>query len=259
MQSDNNANSFSYQSSVKLRVTVNKKLCFFGFIFLPIFVLLGFWQIDRAEQKQQLQSEFERQQQLPLINFSSNATIQSYQRINFIGTFDRQHYWLLDNQVEHGRQGYRVIAVLYPEGVVDRAVLVEWLWIAAPSRREQLPIVNLPLGLQEFIGYVSYPGKNPFLHFNSESINGDWPQRIATIDGRVMESLLGHKLVEGIVKKGEPELIFNVDANKHRGYAVQWFVMAVVLLIALLFANSNLALWIKYVYKNNKLLRGYSS
>ncbi|MEC8427249.1 MAG: hypothetical protein VXZ35_02400, partial [Pseudomonadota bacterium] len=33
----------------------------------------------------------------------------------------------------------------------------------------------------------------------------------------------------------------NSSPQKHQGYAVQWFAMACVLLVALLFANSNLA------------------
>jgi cytochrome oxidase assembly protein ShyY1 len=36
-----------------------------------------------------------------------------------------------------------------------------------------------------------------------------------------------------------------VQPAKHTGYAVQWFVMALVLLLMTLIANSNLAEWLK--------------
>jgi len=36
-----------------------------------------------------------------------------------------------------------------------------------------------------------------------------------------------------------------VQPSKHTGYAVQWFAMALVLLIMAVIANSNLADWLK--------------
>ena len=39
--------------------------------------------------------------------------------------------------------------------------------------------------------------------------------------------------------------IVTVSPEKHRGYAVQWFMMAAALVVLSAFANSNLAGWLK--------------
>ena len=217
-----------------------------GLIFVPGFIWLGIWQIDRSQQKQQLQDEFYQQQQLPAVNFVEANPSKQYQRINFSGTLDRNRYWLLDNQVEQGRQGYRVIVPFHPSTDTTKSILVDWQWVAAPPRREQLPDVSLPDGIQHFSGFIGGASRNPLLEFSSEPIVGEWPQRIISIDEQLMGFMLGTPLHAGVVKIGQPVLQLNTSADKHRGYAVQWFSMAVVLLIALLIANSNLSEWLRH-------------
>ena len=59
-----------------------KFIALFGALFIPLFCYLGFWQLDRSQQKQQLIADFEqrnRVQQLVLLKISQMPTSESLQ------------------------------------------------------------------------------------------------------------------------------------------------------------------------------------
>ncbi len=95
-------------------------------LLLPLLLGLGFWQLDRAEEKRQLQQEFiERQAQAP-INITQllagplspqaigNRDEQALHHLPVIlqGKWLNDHNILLDNRIYQGRFGYEIITPL---------------------------------------------------------------------------------------------------------------------------------------------------
>ena len=100
------------QSSKSLTLNFNWKVTAFGLLLLPLLLRLGFWQLDRAEQKLQLQAEINKQKNLPqLMDVSSSLKPEKIKNRDVVltGEFEQQRYWLLDNRVWQGKVGYEVI------------------------------------------------------------------------------------------------------------------------------------------------------
>ncbi|MBO6277675.1 MAG: SURF1 family protein, partial [Pseudomonas sp.] len=92
---------------------------------LPLLVFLGFWQLDRGEQKRELLNHYaERQVAAPvtvgqLLTFDDPA----FRRVQLRGHFDGQHSLLLDNRMRDGKVG---VELLQP--FQDQAS-GQWLWL----------------------------------------------------------------------------------------------------------------------------------
>lgn len=233
-----------------------------GLVFLAILLLLGFWQLERAAEKQQLLDHIAAQQaQAPLAleavdNLTPAVTADgftpgpslTYRRVTVTGRFDPQRYWLLDNQVQQGVVGYHVIGVFEASPVLR--VLVNRGWIAAPLYRDQLPVVEWPAGLQTLTGRMVMPADNPLLKTAPQNpeVSG-WPLRIQELALRDAERQLGITVFPALLQLApdDPAALVmewrdvNVSVSKHQGYAVQWFAMAVALVVALVFANTDLS------------------
>src|SRR5690606_42085213 len=69
------------------------------------------------------------------------------------GSCQAERQWLLDNRTYRGRVGYEVVSLFRLESGAG-ALLVNRGWIAAPARREMLPEVPVPQGLQRLEGIV---------------------------------------------------------------------------------------------------------
>lgn len=227
----------------------NGRILLFVVIFLPLTIFLGFWQLGRADEKQALLEESTlRQQSAPVaLETVDLAAANQYRPVVAVGRFDNDHSVLLDNRVRRGQAGYEVITPfqLSPSGAW---VLVNRGWIEANASRNKLPDIDVVDGLITLNGYLySSPGK-PFT-LGEEQWRSSWPQVLQNLD----MPLLGEKLGIAVapvslrLRENSPAAyevgweVVNVQPQKHVGYAVQWFAMAVALAILALFANSNLS------------------
>ena len=84
-------------------------------IVFGILMSLGFWQLDRAEQKQLLLGEFlGGSEQAP---FRLDETIESFDDLQYqfaiaAGTYDVERQFLQDNRTRNGVAGYEVLTPL---------------------------------------------------------------------------------------------------------------------------------------------------
>lgn len=250
----------SSESSERFSVTPrwNWKSISVGLVLLAILINLGGWQLDRAEEKRQLVSSIEQQQSRPAVVLSELSgqrfnKILPYRQVILTGKFDADHYWLVDNKIHQGKVGYEVIApFLSKEGMV---VLVNRGWVQAPLHREVLPEVKFPKSEIEIQGrFVPATLNRMVRNIESRESEGQWPIRIQQLSVSVAAQKLAEEMA---IKTPIPEDILqlspsdssalvmvwrdiNVSADKHFGYAVQWFSMAGVLVIALIIANTNI-------------------
>ena len=219
-------------SKVQHQRWIKRIIFLLALIFLPLLTGLGFWQLDRAGQKQILLQQWQRAPQLVHLPETDAVTVGS--RLDLAGRFEPDTYYLLDNRTREGRVGYEVIGVFLPEHQ-GQTILVNLGWIAGSASRAELPEVELPVESLRLQGRLVQPVDSFLL------ARDYWPEnrviRIQQIDmarmsvrhPRLYPLLL--RLDQSLVSGLEPGWkIVNISPERHLGYAVQWFGLALVLL-----------------------------
>ena len=214
-------------------------------IFLPVLVMLGNWQLDREQEKLQLQSLYDRRQMdLPVSLAQIDWTMAdlSYQKLQISGHFDNQRYFLLDNRVQDGGVGYEVLMPFEaPNGEI---LIVNRGWIAQGDSRAQLPLLE-PISDQISVeGTLYVPLSEPYMLSDLQEANtGTWPQVVQKIDIPEWSNTLGVALRPYTVRLAQDSKgallakwqTVNMLPEKHKAYAVQWFTMAAALLLMYLY------------------------
>lgn len=212
---------------------------------LPITLGLGFWQLQRADQKRALLATYESRRQSEPVSLASvlPGADHLYVRVRVDGAPDTGHQFLLDNRMRNGRPGFEVLTPVALDG--GGWALVNRGWIAAGATRAQLPEIPPVPASVHWIGYLyRVPGK-PLVLGRDEPAG--WPQVVEQIDRAQLERRLGQTLFPDVVRlENSPGLdttwtMVNLTPEQHIGYAVQWFAMAAALAILILATNSNLA------------------
>ncbi len=209
--------------------------------FLPVLLRLGFWQLERAEEKQQLLTVYQQQRELPaiLLNELPEEKRQAYRNVKVTGYYDTKHYWLLDNQPRSGKVGYEVVMPLaIREAIGERIVLINRGWVEAARTRDQLPEIDTPIEEVVINGYLYPMQTNAVIKHSESDLTVDWPKRVLQLDNQVASAALQKKVDPLLLRLNEDSPgalltdwpIINTQPEKHQGYAVQWFAMALALI-----------------------------
>lgn len=234
----------------KFKWLLNWKICLFSITLLPLLIVLGFWQLHRAEEKHTLQDLLDQQQDRPPLHLSAveGRELQDhdylYRQVRMEGKFDTQKVWLLENQVWQGRVGYQVIAPFHLHG--GGAVLVNLGWLASTGYRDDLPSLPPLDSVTTVTGTLVRPSINTLL--KQQKLTDQWPQPILQIEIEQLQQVVDTPLLAWVlqIESQHPAALavnwrtIQMPASKHLGYAWQWFAMAVALLVLTVFANSNL-------------------
>ncbi|MBU1188599.1 MAG: SURF1 family protein [Gammaproteobacteria bacterium] len=206
------------------------------------FVRLGFWQLDRAEQKRDIQQQIDAAGTLALDEVS--ATSAAYSKVAGSGEYLPLPL-LLDNQVQDGRQGVHVLSPLRLDG--GRLLLVNRGWLPLAADRRALPAVATPEGEVAIRGRLApLPGVGMRLGTQPALAPQQWPQLITYVDAQLLQqgfrTLLQQpdlQLLPQILKldadaahgfAGRDWALINFGPNKHTAYALQWFTLAATVL-----------------------------
>lgn len=238
-------------SRPKFTITWDWKLTLLCVLTLPILLGLGFWQLDRADQKRARQAELNHQQALPPAPVSSMPAphLGDYRRVILRGRFDHERYWLLDNRHRRGNVGYEVIAPFYPEE--GGVALVNRGWVAAGATRADLPEAPPPRGQLSLFAELVPTEEHPLL--DGVGSEPGWPRVIVALEPDVMAEQLGEPLAERYLRLDDASPgalvtdwpVASVSVQKHLGYAFQWFAMALGVILWFVFASSNLWQWLR--------------
>lgn len=237
-------------------------------LLIPVFVYLGFWQIDRYHEKQNQQRMLENRMHAPVMKMIPTSDVRAitsvrpyrYRQLEVIGHFLNERQIYLDNQIVKGRVGYRVLTPFQPIGQSD-ILLIDRGWIPIGKSRDEMPLVKPVLGQQTLIGTINLPTNgiqlsNLFNKTQDKTMSQiSWPLRVQRIDFENLASLLSQKLTPFILQLNPQDSIgfniqpitFNPPPSRHLGYAIQWFAMALAVLIYYLVINT--ARKQKYGYK----------
>lgn len=218
-------------------------------VLLPVLVGLGLWQLERAAWKQGLvEANAEQARKAPVALEALLASGESveYRPVTVRGSYDGEHQLLLDNRAHAGRAGYHVLTPLRLGGS-GAWVLVNRGWVPVGPDRARLPALPAPQGEVVVHGSVRRPPEQGFRLADTEEPNRGWPKVIQQLDPAAQERLLGYPLLpvilllddqdaHGFVRDWKP--VYGITPDKHRAYALQWFTLAVVLLLIYVGVNT---------------------
>lgn len=207
---------------------------------MALFLRLGFWQLDRADEKSALLTQFEMGQQSTVpATWDTADTLPRYQRVEMRGRYDPDRQILLDNMPSmQGRPGYRVLTPLRVDGGV---VLVDRGWLPLGANREELPQIDVDDDLRTVLGRLDeLPAPGLRLGESTQDEHTDWP-RVYTFPQheqleRALQAPLARRVV--VLEASQPdgyeratELPAHIVPGRHIAYAVQWFAFALLAVI----------------------------
>lgn len=230
------------------------RLTLFTLILLPLLVSLGFWQLDRADEKRVLAARHSERMAMSPMRLDELRTAIATDRgsvadrqVTLAVTFAPDRYLLLDNRLRDGRFGYEVIALARTANVL---VPINLGWVEGDPARRVLPSVTLPSGERTIAARVYVPGSEAYVLTEQQAPTA-LPAVIQSFPAADFAPALSQSLhnevlpVEVRISARDPIAyradwsIVNQSPEKHTGYAVQWFTMSAVLLIAFLLRSCN--------------------
>lgn len=222
-----------------MKFTPGWLLTIFVAFFLPLFVYLGFWQLDRAQEKAELEAQILAGQQ-SIQAVPEQGELLAYQRYRLNGRLSADFAWLLDNRTHQGQAGYELWVPL----VTDQGWYLASLgWFAAGPSRQQLPRLLIPGQNQDWIAQ-GRPLSRQFVLADTP-LTEQWPQVIQALEPEAMAAKMGQDAPQGLVQleAGQPGVGYViwqpsvVSQTRHQGYALQWFAMALALFLMYLYAG----------------------
>ncbi|MGD8629846.1 MAG: SURF1 family protein [Gammaproteobacteria bacterium] len=218
-------------------------------LLLPMLVGLGLWQLERATWKQGLVDAHEASTQLAPVELDwllESGELAAFRPVRLRGRYDLAHQLLLDNRTYRGHAGYHVLS---PLQLADggSVVLVNRGWVPTGLDRAVLPELPGPAGPVVIEAVTSLPPEKLFRLGDAEERNEDWPKVVQQLNMARLEQLLGARLLPvillldksneyGFLRDWQP--VYGVTPDKHRAYAMQWFTLALVLLLIYIGVNS---------------------
>ena len=208
-----------------------------------LFIALGMWQLDRAEQKSTVFAEFEQRGNASLLNLNQ-ADFDDAAKLSGYSASATGHYVgssiLLDNQIHQGRAGYFVYSTFELNGR-KQSLLINRGWIASSPDRSRAPEFTTPTADLRLNGRLSHPPVGGLRLEGSEMVESlaEEMWRVQTIDFSDLSSsfnwdlmpitlLLDEEATTGFVREWLPP---GNDEARHLGYAFQWFAMAATVVV----------------------------
>ncbi|MFT3755464.1 MAG: SURF1 family protein [Pseudoxanthomonas sp.] len=206
------------------------------------FCMLGFWQLGRAQQKQALlddaQKVLDQHRPQPLSFAADAARARNFDWAAGEGEFVDAPAILLDNQQREGRAGVRAYRLFQPLGAAP--VLVELGWLPLPGDRT-MPAIARPPGSLRVQGLLMPPPSHGIA--SAVAVKQPGGELLTTgLDAANLASSLGVEILPPRTLRLDPEmknigyardldvLPNTMPPQRHIGYAVQWFGLALAVL-----------------------------
>jgi len=208
-------------------------------LLLPVLISLGQWQIHRAEFKQHLQDSYELAMHAAPLTVGSeplDAEKVRYHRLKAQGHYEPGYQILLDNQISQGKAGYEVVTPLHIDGG-DMRILVNRGWIPATSDRRVMPDIATPQHTLVVTGVASDPSAERYMELGDVKSIG-WQKVWQNLDMKRYIKLVPFPVQPMLIEldPASPAGGFVRDwpqpdakVEMHKGYAFQWFAMALML------------------------------
>jgi surfeit locus 1 family protein len=222
-------------------------------LILPILLRLGFWQLERAEEKRNLIAVFQQHNISGplLINEIKNMNdiVAADEKLNYRtalieGKYNSARQIFIDNKVYQGKTGVDVLTPFKLKNS-EYSILVNRGWVSMVIDRSVLPDIKTTQDDLILSGKLKTLGKKPFMLGEQFQSNRGWPALMQWIDFEEIASksglkllpyifLLDEKQTSGYVRNWTPVVM---QPEKSTSYAVQWFALALALIIIYIVVN----------------------
>ena len=225
---------------------LNWPMVIFTMLVFSSLIKLGFWQIERAFEKEQRQERIQALSQRDALTLTQVKALEGLQDgindlpIKLTGSFDANRIFLLDNQPNKGRLGYRVYQIIESN---DDTILVNLGWVQGSIDRSVLPEITPVTGQHTITGHVREVEVGIQLQAQNLA-DAAWPLRVQQIELDKFSVLIGKKLLPFVVYLDTKETLgykknwqpIVMPPEKHRGYAFQWFSLALAWISLMIWA-----------------------
>lgn len=206
---------------------------------VAVCIRLGFWQLDRLEQRRTFNAHVQEMRSLPPLNLNSLSdpsalTGMEYRTATASGKYDYTAQIALRNQYYEGQYGYHLLTPLLLDG--QTAILVDRGWIPAEDstpdawrkydEAEDLIVVQgiLRLGHRQSFATPPPPHLDFWVFVDIERISAQMPYSLLPV----------YLQLDPDEKQMRPPFPYqptlDLSEGPHLGYAIQWFTFAVILL-----------------------------
>jgi len=203
---------------------------------LALLISLGFWQLDRADEKRAIEDKIAiaNSANVELVVSTELLKDKEYYHVRLQGSYVDDKQFIYDNQIVDQISGYYVLTPFVLNGD-SKTVLINRGFIAWNGRRDKLADIDVEGEIAEVKVQISKPVKR--MELKASEISGEFPvliqaldldamSAIASIDFVSVVGLLSPESSNGFVRRWEP---YTGSIERHIGYAIQWFLMALVL------------------------------
>ena len=206
---------------------------------LAFFGALGFWQLDRAAQKERLFAAFAGAASQPPVTLEAARRMQAsprYPLVSVRGHYDAAHTYYLVDRTHDGKVGTIAYAIFEPADG-STPLLVDRGFVADDAHGHAANIPPPPDGELELSAlYAPTPGSGLRMGGNALPRQKTWPKEsiyldvgeIAADTGRSLDAKilkLAPDPASGFVREWRPDVF---PPERHRGYAFTWFTLAAI-------------------------------
>lgn len=235
---------------------------------LYLMVSLGFWQLDRAEYRDNLQQSILERQNLPVSTLDTlpeSSEDRRYYPLQLFGKYDETRSFLLDNRIMAGRVGYHVYTPFIDQS--GAVIMVNRGFVASSLDRQNLPDTSvgytgadntgadnaasvsltaetgIQVGIQGLLDLVP-PRTVQLTEYEHDT--SSWPVVLQHVELDEISRVLGMPVYDMILwlDNNNPGSmthdlpVLNLNSAKNIGYAFQWFAMSTALLVIYLVVNT---------------------
>lgn len=218
---------------------------------LGMFVSLGFWQLDRADEKIALAAALQQRANTPAVDWRvvadsvrQGGSAGNMTRVAVSGEYRNEISFLVLFQFYQGRAGYELVTPFRPDDG-GPLILISRGWLTASTGTER-PAIPEVTGKQTVTAQIYVPEQ---VIPPGEVTDNDWPVRLPRLSIEQAARLLDEPVYPYVLRleADQPGVLSRhwspprVETRSHFAYAVQWFGIALLVAIAALFYASNLA------------------
>ena len=208
---------------------------------LPVFISLGVWQLQRAQDKQVMHDKLLARARMPAVELDAVSVVTDdllFRTATASGRYIPAYQIFLDNKVHRGRAGYHVLTPLRIRGT-DTLLLINRGWAPWGVDRQRIPEADPPTGDVTVDGRLSRPVMAPISFVVAEEQDG-FGMVWQNFDVDRYQHLVGVPLMDLVMELdsgADPMLVrewpFWEDKwiQRHRFYAIQWFGAAIALIV----------------------------
>ncbi len=225
-------------------------------ILVPFLASLGLWQLDRADQKREIDNGVLQAQAKETLNLNtfiaSNSTSdfskELYRSASLTGHYDNDHQYLLDNRTYKGRAGFHVLTPFLLKSI-NKTILVNRGWITYQGSRENIPDISITSDSINIVGVMKKQGRAIVLNNDdndSNKLSTSYPKLIQSVQLTELADELNVELLPiiieldktdktGFIREWQP---YYGSIDKHNAYALQWFSFSGILLFLFIKLNT---------------------